>query len=117
MEDRIMNDPNVLLERCKELGATLFLKEGKVRVEAPEPLPDDFVIQLRESKEQILFTLKHNSRKEAQNSLLEQWRKIAIPEWRRVLKLTLYMRDKPREEYARWMLKDLLHDPEYREEE
>lgn len=44
----------------------------------------------------------------------EEWRRVAIPAWRKVLQEAIRRGEKKREEYARWMLKDVLRDPEYR---
>ena len=38
-----------------------------------------------------------------------------IPEWRELLKTSVEQRDLRREEYARWMLSEVLLDPEYDE--
>lgn len=44
-----------------------------------------------------------------------EWRQVATPEWRKVLQEAIRRGEKRREEYARWILKDVLEDPEYRE--
>ena len=49
------------------------------------------------------------------NILLEEWRRISIPEWRRILVESTDKGDGRRAEYARWMLRDVLQDPEYEE--
>ena len=46
---------------------------------------------------------------------LWEWRRISIPEWRDILKTSVEQRDRKREEYARWMLSEVLLDPEYDE--
>ena len=48
--------------------------------------------------------------------MLWEWRRISIPEWRRILQECLSKGDNRREEYARWMLRDILLDPEYSSE-
>lgn len=47
--------------------------------------------------------------------LAGEWRRLAIPEWRRVLQEAIRRGEKRRQEYARWMLREVLQDPEYRE--
>ncbi len=47
--------------------------------------------------------------------VLDEWRKTAIPAWRRILVESISQRDTKREEYARKMLQEVLKDPEYRE--
>jgi hypothetical protein len=50
------------------------------------------------------------------NPLLEEWRRISIPEWRRILQESVEKGDNRREAYARWMLREVLADPEYRDQ-
>ena len=47
--------------------------------------------------------------------MLWEWRRISIPEWRRILQESLGQGDRRREEYARWMLQEVLLDPDYEE--
>jgi hypothetical protein len=47
--------------------------------------------------------------------LLEEWRQVSIPEWRRILGESIDNGDNRREEYARWMLREILLDPDYEE--
>ena len=49
--------------------------------------------------------------------MLWEWRRVSIPEWRRILQESIDKEDTRREEYARWMLRDILLDPEYQEVE
>ena len=39
---------------------------------------------------------------------LNRWAEIAIPTWQRILRESQAAGDKRREEYARWMLKEVL---------
>jgi hypothetical protein len=48
--------------------------------------------------------------------MLWEWRRISIPEWRYILKQSIAAGDQRREEYARWMLQEILLDPEYTED-
>ena len=47
--------------------------------------------------------------------MLWEWRRISIPEWQDILKHSAANGNERREEYARWMLRDILLDPEYEE--
>jgi hypothetical protein len=47
--------------------------------------------------------------------MLEEWRRISIPEWRKILVESIKAKDLKREKYARWMLIEILEDPEYEE--
>ncbi len=45
--------------------------------------------------------------------MLWEWRRVSIPEWRRILQFSVDQGDSSREKYARWMLREILLDPEY----
>ena len=49
--------------------------------------------------------------------MLWEWRRISIPDWRRILLESMDKKDSKREEYARWMLSEILLDPEYQKPE
>ena len=112
-----MNDIKALLEKCQALGATFTPLNDRSRVEAPEPLPEDLIIELRKAKSLIMAELKGNLRDKAECWLLEEWRKTSIPEWQKILKESIESKNAHREEYARWMLREILEDPDYLEEE
>lgn len=44
---------------------------------------------------------------------LWQWRRECIPEWQKKLETSIEIGDREGEEYARWMLREILLDPEY----
>ena len=111
-----MNDIVALLDRCRELGATLTQLNGRLKVRAPQPLPDDVVAGLREAKTEVIAELRKQTRNESECWVLEEWRRISIPQWRKVLRGSILAGDSRREVYARWMLKEVLEDAEYREE-
>jgi hypothetical protein len=53
-----MNDAHALLSRCQALGAELFpTQDGKLKIRAPEPLPDSLQEELRAHKPEILRLL------------------------------------------------------------
>ncbi len=47
--------------------------------------------------------------------VLWEWRRVSIPDWQRILRKSVEGGDTRREHYARWMLRDVLLDPEYEE--
>ena len=49
--------------------------------------------------------------------MLWEWRRVSIPRWRCILQESIDQGDSRREEYARWMLEEILLDPEYRVEQ
>jgi len=106
-----------LIERCRRLGATFTTVNDHIKVQAPEPLPDDLITGLREAKSQVIIQLRRELKNQAECWLLEEWRRISLPEWQWILKESMEGKDWKREEYARWMLREVLEDPEYREEE
>ena len=113
-----MNDVKTIINRCQGLGATFILiNDHHIKVKAPSPLPEDIIEQLRTPKPQIIAELRKILRKQAECWFLEEWRRTSLPSWRRILKESIESSNKHREEYARWMLKEILEDPEYREEE
>ena len=48
--------------------------------------------------------------------MLWEWRRVGIPEWQRILRESQCQGDTRREEYARWMLREILLDPDYQVE-
>ena len=44
---------------------------------------------------------------------LWEWRRVSIPRWREILKESIADCDSSREEYAGWMLWEVLLDPEF----
>jgi hypothetical protein len=54
-----MSDVQTLLARCQELGAEFFpTPEGKLKVRAPAPLPEELQGQLRQHKAEVLALLR-----------------------------------------------------------
>jgi hypothetical protein len=49
--------------------------------------------------------------------LLEEWRRTSIPQWQRILQESNDKGDSRRGEYARWMLREILLDPDYTEDQ
>ena len=48
--------------------------------------------------------------------MLWEWRRVSLPDWRLILQLSIHRGDARREKYARWMLREILLDPEYQED-
>ena len=49
--------------------------------------------------------------------MLWEWRRASIPTWRDILQESIERADARRVEYARWMLREVLLDPEYEDPE
>ena len=45
--------------------------------------------------------------------MLQEWRRVSIPDWRHILSVSVGQGDTHRADYARWMLKEILLDPDY----
>ena len=112
-----MSDVGTLLERCRLLGATFIPFGDRFKVRAPEPLPEDLVAALRELKAQVLAELDRERQNSFRCWVLDEWRRVSIPDWRRILQESIEQQDTKREDYARWMLREILIDPEYGEPE
>ncbi len=112
-----MTDIKELFEKCRSMGATFILTDNeRIKVKAPSPLPDEVMDKLREAKPQLLHEIQIQGIREHENWILEEWRRLSIPHWRRILKASIETENKKREEYARWMLREILQDEEYRED-
>jgi hypothetical protein len=55
------------------------------------------------------------SKEDLEPWMLWEWRRVSIPEWQRTLEESIDKGDVRREEYARWMLREVLLDPDYEE--
>ena len=76
----------------------------------PEELVPDQVAAVRH----FLWETLPQAEVTERDPLLEEWRRISIPEWRRILQKSTEKGDIQREEYSRWMLREILLDPEYK---
>ena len=101
-----------IVQRAHLLGISLSVAGDKIRYAPKSSTPPDFVDTLREHKAEVLAYLREPS---FQCWILEEWRRMSIPEWRCILNESQQQGDRKREEYARWMLREVLLDPEYRE--
>ena len=111
-----MSEVAVLLARCRALGAIFTPQGDKLRIRAPEPLPEELINELKVAKAQVIAELQSKANYDGDNWSLGRWRKTAIPAWQDILLESIQTKDKKREEYARWMLKGILEDQEYKEE-
>ncbi len=75
----------------------------------------NYIIEPKESKYEFLTELRWEIRSTTECWFLEEWRKVSLPEWRRILQVAIETNNTKREEYARWMLHEILEDPECRE--
>ncbi len=111
-----MRDASNILKDCRQLGATVIPVNDRLRIQAPAPLPHALIEELQKSKRQILAELSRELHHEHQCWILEEWRRISIPDWRRILHESIDKGDHERADYARWMLREMLNDEEYAKE-
>jgi hypothetical protein len=110
-----MNEVAELIKRCRDLNVELTPVYDTLKLSGAKPLPDDLVAALIKSKSGVMAELRHQVHQEVERWMLEEWRKINLPAWRRILKESIQNNDRKREEYARYMLKDILEDQDYKE--
>lgn len=106
-----------VLERLHELGVSTEVSENTLLLRPGSRVPPGLVAALREHKAELLHVLKQRQATEAAFHcwVLEEWRRASIPDWRRILSESIACGDREREDYARWMLREALDDPEYQE--
>ena len=55
-----MSEMHILLASCRELGAKFSpTSDGKLKVQAPAPLPEELLVELRKYKAEVLAALSH----------------------------------------------------------
>jgi hypothetical protein len=110
-----MSQVDKLIRRCQELGIQLIASGDKLKLRAAQAPPEELLLAIKVSKGEILAELKYRMQNESKCWILEEWRRISLPEWRRILQESIKGKNKDREEYARWMLKEVLEDSDYQE--
>lgn len=111
-----MNEVTDLIKQCRDLQVSLIPVGDKLKMKGPRPLPDELMAALKEAKNDVMAELRRQLRPKAECWVLEKWRRTSLPAWRRILKESVQGNDTEREEYARWMLRELLQDPDYQED-
>ena len=103
-----------ILDQANELGITLRAVDDHIRYRPKASAPPEFVEALRQHKADVLGYLRREAiPKGFEPWVLWEWRRVSIPEWRRILRVSIVLSDGMREQYARWMLSEVLLDPEY----
>ncbi|MFC1935652.1 hypothetical protein ACFLX9_02690 [Chloroflexota bacterium] len=102
----------VIIERLNELGVTVALSGERLRLEPGSRVPSHLVEVLRQHKSEVVAYLR---RQPIECWVLAEWRRRSIPQWRRILQESADQGDAKRQSYARWMLREVLLDPEYTE--
>jgi hypothetical protein len=115
MESYNAMDAEIILKNVQQLGVTLTLVGNKIRYTPKSQITSELLEELKEHRSEILSKLRQEQNTTVQCWILEEWRQTSLPSWRRILKESVEQNNKNREEYARWMLKEVLEDPEYKE--
>jgi hypothetical protein len=102
-----------IVKEASELGITLRTDGDFVTYSPRSRTPQAFVDRLRQHKQAVLLYLRQQQSTSAEPWMLAEWRRLSIPDWRRILQQSIYKGDRKREEYARWMLREVLEDREY----
>ena len=68
---------------------------------------------------ELLATAGHEPEQDGacESWMLWEWRRESIPEWQEILQISIEDEDRHREQYARWMLREILLDPDYEEDQ
>ena len=106
-----MSDVKALIHEARAMGASFVVSGERVKVAALAPLPSELMDRLRQHRNEIVEYLHTDF----EPWMLREWRRVSIPEWRRVLKESVQAKQSRRENYARWMLREILLDTEYEE--
>ena len=108
-----------LLDRLRRHGVAVSVSGGQIRLVPGSRVPGNRVAQLQDNKSEVCdYFFDHPDSSETLKHYcwpLELWRRMSLPEWRRNLTKSMESSDKSKEEYARWMLREILLDPQYRE--
>lgn len=104
MGDRMTEDR---LQVIREGMWRILNSEGETHSVGAEPAQNEvpeYEQPRIKDKAVSLSSSKHSSAP----GILEEWRRVSIPEWRRILKDAELAGDTPRARYAQWMLSDVL---------
>ncbi|MBI4236306.1 MAG: hypothetical protein HY688_03005 [Chloroflexi bacterium] len=101
-----------LLRQAEAAGLTVIADGSQLVVRGPKNATP-IVEQLGQHKAALLTYLRKRERPSPVPWVLEEWRRLSIPAWRHILEQSIEQGDRGREEYARWMLREVLLDPEY----
>jgi len=95
------------------MGIAVRVEGSDLLLEPGSRVPSDLILALWEKKQEIIDYLTYPP---SPCSVLEKWRRESIPVWRTKLLQAIMNQDYEQEEYARWMLREILLDPTYQEQ-
>ena len=97
-----------MLEEARAAGLAVWSEGDKLVIKGPRSA-GALALSLIEHKAQVLPLV----RQPVIPWVLAEWRRTSIPQWRSILQVSIAQGDRQREEYARWMLRDVLLDTNY----
>jgi len=100
-------DATVVLECLSALGVTITPRpNGNLWLEPASKIPPALLELVRQHKVEVIAYLeRHDSRDDmAEPWILQEWRRVSIPQWRDILQQSLVRGGKKRESYARWWM-------------
>jgi hypothetical protein len=103
-----------LIIEAKKQGANFTLENQRLFLQASSPIPEELLAELKSHKNEILQYMVQSKVVREDNWLNEEWRRINLPCWRRILRESIEQKDTRREIYARRMLREVLEDPDYK---
>ena len=101
-------DGVALLEEARAAGLKVWSQGDKLVIRGPK-VAEPLALLLIEHKSLVLPLV----REPLVPWMVQEWRRVSIPDWRRILAESTARGDKGRVEYARWMLREVLLDSEY----
>jgi len=110
-----VKDAATLVRECRSKGVTLTLVAGRVRLRAKKPLSGDLMSALRDRKQEVIALLSKEQETDSGCWVLDEWRRVSIPDWRRILQKSIAQGNNRRADYARWMLLEVLEDPDFKD--
>ena len=104
-----------ILERLEALGVSISIDGSELVMRPGSKVPVEIGDDVRQHKTEVLDYIRREApASESEPWMLREWRRVSIPDWQRILLESIAEGDRRREGYARWMLREVLVDPEYR---
>ena len=100
-----------------EMGIAVRVEGGDLLLEPGSRVPLKLISALRENKREVIEYISGSESQGNQTCrVLDEWRRQSIPVWRKKMQQATENHETKGKSYALWMLKEILFDPEYREE-
>ena len=108
---------NDILERLHDLQVSIDVDGSDLVLRPKSALPKKLIEEVLLNKAAIILHLKHEENTDSfEPWALQEWRKVSIPQWRAALAESIKFEDEHKEQYARWMLIEVLQDPAAQEQ-